>query len=333
MAKKIFNYIRLGVFVIAGMTFLVVMLYYIGKNRNLFHPSFLLKTHFQHIQGLQPGNNVRYAGIQAGAVKTINILNDTLIEVVLDVDNKFKNIIRQNARVSIGNDGFVGNKIVNIEPVKEEAAFVEEGSLLASKEALDTDAALRTLSNTNQDIADIAHELKVLLTNINQNPALVKLVTSDEIPNDIKAALTDIRKAARQLQLLATEVHKLLDSVSQGKGSLGEMLRDTMIYANLLSTSEKIKLAGEESNRITRQVSQVVQSLKDNIDHGKGPAQAILRDSSMTHALQNSLDNIEKGTSSFNQNMEALKSNFLFRGYFRKMDKKEKKDSIRATRE
>lgn len=333
MAKKIFNYIRLGVFVIAGMTFLVVMLYYIGKNRNLFHPSFLLKTHFQHIQGLQPGNNVRYAGIQAGAVKTINILNDTLIEVVLDVDNKFKNIIRQNARVSIGNDGFVGNKIVNIEPVKEEAAFVEEGSLLASKEALDTDAALRTLSNTNQDIADIAHELKVLLTNINHNPALVKLVTSDEIPNDIKAALADIRKAARQLQLSATEVHKLLDSVSQGKGSLGEMLQDTMIYANLLSTSEKIKLAGEESNRITRQVSQVVQSLKDNIDHGKGPAQAILRDSSMTHALQNSLDNIEKGTSSFNQNMEALKSNFLFRGYFRKMDKKEKKDSIRATRE
>ncbi len=333
MAKKIFNYIRLGVFVIAGMTFLVVMLYYIGKNRNLFHPSFLLKTHFQHIQGLQPGNNVRYAGIQAGAVKTINILNDTLIEVVLDVDNKFKNIIRQNARVSIGNDGFVGNKIVNIEPVKEEAAFVEEGSLLASKEALDTDAALRTLSNTNQDIADIAHELKVLLTNINQNPALVKLVTSDEIPNDIKAALTDIRKAARQLQLSATEVHELLDSVSQGKGSLGELLQDTMIYANLLSTSEKIKLAGEESNRITRQVSQVVQSLKENIDHGKGPAQAILRDSSMTHALQNSLDNIEKGTSSFNQNMEALKSNFLFRGYFRKMDKKEKKDSIRATRE
>lgn len=333
MARTIFNYIRLGLFVIAGMVFLVVLLYFIGKNRNIFHPSFLLKTHFQHIQGLQPGNNVRYAGIQAGAVKTINILNDTLIEVVLDVDNKFKTIIRQNALVSIGNDGFVGNKIVNIEPVKEEAAFVEEGYLLVSKEALDTDAALRTLSNTNRDIADIAHELKILITNINRNPALVKLVTSDEIPNDIKAALADIRKAARQLQLSATEVNKLLDSVSQGKGSLGAILQDTVIYANLLNTSEKIKLAGEESNRITRQVSQVVQSLKDNIDHGKGPVQAILRDSSMTHSLQNSLDNIEKGTSNFNQNMEALKSNFLFRGYFRKMDKKEKKDSIRATQE
>lgn len=333
MAKTVFNHIKLGLFVIAGMVFLVVLLYYIGKNRNLFHPSFLLKTHFEHIQGLQPGNNVRYAGIQAGAVKTINILNDTLIEVVLDVDNKFKNIIRQNALVSIGNDGFVGNKIVNIEPVKEEAAFVEEGYLLVSKEALDTDAALRTLSNTNQDIADIAHELKILLTNINRNPALVKLVTSDEIPNDIKAALADIRKAARQLQLSATEVNNLLDSVSRGKGSLGAIFQDTVIYANLLNTSEKIRLAGEESNRITRQVSQVVQSLKDNIDHGKGPAQAILRDSSMTHTLQNSLDNIEKGTSSFRQNMEALKTNFLFRGYFRRMDKKEKRDSIRDSRE
>lgn len=333
MAKTIFNYVKLGIFVIAGMAFLVILLYYIGKNRNIFHPSFLLKTHFQHIQGLQPGNNVRYAGIQAGAVKSINILNDTLIEVVLDIDNKFKNIIRQNARVSIGNDGFVGNKIVNIEPVKEEAALVEEDNVLASKEALDTDAALRTLSGTNQDIADIARELKTLLTNINQNPALVKLVTSDEIPNDIRAALADIRRAAHQLQLSAAEVNTLLDSVSRGKGSLGALFQDTVIYANLLNTSEKIKLAGEESNRITRQVSQVVQSLKDHIDQGKGPVQAILRDSSMTHSLQNSLENIEKGTSSFNQNMEALKTNFLFRGYFRRLDKKEKKDSLRAVRE
>ena len=38
-----------------------------------------------------------------------------------------------------------------------------------------------------------------------------------------------------------------------------------------------------------------------------------------------SLDNIQKGTDGFNQNMEALKHNFLLRGYFKKQEKQRRK--------
>ena len=34
--------------------------------------------------------------------------------------------------------------------------------------------------------------------------------------------------------------------------------------------------------------------------------------------------NINQGTEKFNQNMEALKHNFLTRGYFRKLERKKK---------
>jgi phospholipid/cholesterol/gamma-HCH transport system substrate-binding protein len=37
--------------------------------------------------------------------------------------------------------------------------------------------------------------------------------------------------------------------------------------------------------------------------------------------LNESLDNIQKGTDGFNQNMDALKNSFLFRGYFRRQEK------------
>ncbi|MBA4057755.1 MAG: MCE family protein, partial [Marivirga sp.] len=33
------------------------------------------------------------------------------------------------------------------------------------------------------------------------------------------------------------------------------------------------------------------------------------------------------GTARFNQNMEALKSNFLFRGYFKKLEKEQNQTS------
>ena len=41
--------------------------------------------------------------------------------------------------------------------------------------------------------------------------------------------------------------------------------------------------------------------------------------------LNKSLNNIQTGTDGFNQNMEALKHNFLLRGYFRKQEKRKEK--------
>jgi phospholipid/cholesterol/gamma-HCH transport system substrate-binding protein len=38
------------------------------------------------------------------------------------------------------------------------------------------------------------------------------------------------------------------------------------------------------------------------------------------------LKNVEQGTARFNENMEAMKHNFLFRGYFRKQEKEKKKN-------
>jgi phospholipid/cholesterol/gamma-HCH transport system substrate-binding protein len=38
------------------------------------------------------------------------------------------------------------------------------------------------------------------------------------------------------------------------------------------------------------------------------------------------MSNIEAGTAAFNQDMEALKHNFLIRGYFRKQEKKNRQN-------
>ena len=50
----------------------------------------------------------------------------------------------------------------------------------------------------------------------------------------------------------------------------------------------------------------------------------------MVVAINKSLDNIQKGTHGFNEVMEALKHNFLLRGYFRKLEKQKQKDSKQA---
>ena len=139
MANRIVNNVKLGIFVLAGMLFLVFLLYMIGKNRNMFGNTYVLKARFENVQGLVAGNNVRFSGIQAGTVKRVKILNDTTIEVTMIIETKMKPIIRKNAIVSIGTDGLVGNKVVNIIPSKEPSPLAVEEDVLASKKAVNTD--------------------------------------------------------------------------------------------------------------------------------------------------------------------------------------------------
>jgi len=80
MAQKLINNARLGVFVLSGLAFLILLLFMIGRNKSLFGSTYLLKANFENVQGLIPGNNVRYSGIQAGTVKRIKNVEQLLNE-------------------------------------------------------------------------------------------------------------------------------------------------------------------------------------------------------------------------------------------------------------
>ena len=325
MAKKVVNHIKLGVFVLAGLLFLIIVLYMIGKDQNLFGSTFVLKTRFENVQGLVPGNNVRYAGIEVGTVRSIQILNDTLVEVVMIVQNKMKPFIRKNAITTIGTDGLMGNKVINIVATRKEAATVSEDDVLTSRQGIDSDDMLRTLNKTNRDIAVVAENLKTTVSRINNSTALWKLLNDDTVPGDIRTAAYNVKLATVRAAGMMTDLNNVVADIKAGKGSLGRIVKDTILAIKLDETIDRISGLGEEADKLANILNETVSGLQQDMNHGKGPVHALLKDSTIVLKVNNSLDNIEKGTDAFNQNMEALKHNFLFRSYFRRLDKQKQK--------
>lgn len=70
----------------------MLMLYWVGKDTNMFSSNIILKARFQNVNGLMPGNNVRSSGIQVGTVRTITFINDNAIEIEMAIDEEFKNL-------------------------------------------------------------------------------------------------------------------------------------------------------------------------------------------------------------------------------------------------
>jgi len=325
MAKQGENNIKLGVFVFAGMLALIFSFYLIGKNHNLFGSDFELKVRFSNLNGLMEGDNVLFSGIQAGTVKSFNMINDTSIEVTLMIDNKIKDYIPKNAVASIGTEGLMGNKIVNILPVKRTAVKVHEGDLLPAQKMLNTDEMLQTLSKTNNNLAVISEGIKGVVLRINGSD-IMTLLNDKRIGASLRSSLENIDKTTANAKVMSYNLNDIVAQIRKGKGAAGALLTDTGFAGNLKEVLAKIKSASDNADKLTVQLNTLVNNINQDLTDGKGAAHSLLRDSVIANNFKKSMDNIEKGTDSFSQDMEALKHNFLLRGYFKNLEKQQKKE-------
>ena len=87
------------------------------------------------------------------------------------------------------------------------------------------------------------------------------------------------------------------------------------------SSIENLETSSAEIRQMTRELTKLVQGM----DTEEGMLHLVSQDTTMAKLLMKTMHNIEEGTDKFNQNMEALKHNFLTRRYFRKLEKEKAK--------
>jgi phospholipid/cholesterol/gamma-HCH transport system substrate-binding protein len=325
MAKQINNLVKLGIFVVSGILILIIALFLIGKNQHLIGSHFPLRTHFSNVGGLRTGNNVRYAGIEVGTVKSIEIMNDTTIEVTMMIGRELKSVIRKNAQASLGADGLMGNKVVNIMPVTGPAELISEGDLLPSQRSIEFDDILRTMASTVDNINYISGNLKETVSKVNNSKGLWKLLADTSLATNLRRASHNLERATLNAEKMTVDVRDIIADVKSGKGPAGTILRDTAMAVSLKASIDQLQKIAEDAGILAVDLDSMVSKINNDVQAGPGPVNLALKDTAVSGNIRRTLAHVEKGTASFNENMEALKHNFLFRGYFKKQAKEKAK--------
>lgn len=316
--------IKLGVMVVAGLSLFIMTLYVIGKSRDLFGSTFELKARFRNLQGLAKGDNVRFSGLQAGTVKSIELLDDTTIEVGMLIEMAMRPYIHKDAHVYIGSEGLIGNRIINIVAGNEAAPGAEPGDLLQTRKAVNPDEMLQTFSRINNNVEDISVEMKRTITRFNSSSALWDVLDDRRLVVNLNTTLMNIRQATAAIDATAGDLHNIVRDVRQGKGSIGSLLMDTAFASDLKASLISIRATSDTAELIAQKLDRTVATIQGQLDHGNGPLSALLKDSGMTKKMNAILTNTQQGTAAFSQDMVALQHNFLLRGYFRRQQKSQK---------
>ena len=102
------------------------------------------------------------------------------------------------------------------------------------------------------------------------------------------------------------------------------LMNDTISGEKLKKIVDHLETSSLEIENILSGINATVIDFNSSND---GAYHYILKDTSLVNSLKSTLKNINEGTDKFNQNMEALKHNFLTRRYFRKMEKEKSKEN------
>lgn len=319
MNKENYNQIRLGFFVVAGAALLIIGLYLIGNKKNIFSETYTLYTRVYDVSGLQKGNNVRFSGIDVGTVTGMEFTNDTSILITMVIEKDLSRFIRKNSVTSIGTDGLMGNRLLNIEPGTVEAPLAQSGDELPTRRSLDTDKMLRTLDITNRNVSLMSEDLRHITRNIQQsNGTLYSLFLDTSLAGSLKNTLINLENISTQLNSFSGNLNSVAQDVKQGKGVIGSLVLDSSeLNKDLHQAISSIRKSGLQLDSVTREVRFLLSQVRE----GKGSTGLLISDTATANHLRKTIANIDTSAEMMNEYMKALRGNVLFRSYFRKAER------------
>jgi phospholipid/cholesterol/gamma-HCH transport system substrate-binding protein len=317
MADQTSRNIRLGMFITAGIAFTVLLLYMIGSGRNLFSSSFEISATFNNVNGLLPGNNVRLSGIDVGTVKRIRVTSDSTVQVYMIIARDMRKFIRKNSIASVGTDGLMGSKLVNINSVTGEAAFVSSGDTLRSLRPIESDEMLRTLNTTNLNLARITTDMRMITHKLNSSSSLWSMLQDSVIAENLKSSIRNIEAATGNANLASEEFNDLLKQAGSGHGILGTVLADSSVANEFKAAIRDIRFAGKQIQSAAGGLEELSKRFKE----GKGTIDLLLIDTAFRTQVNKSMRSIRSASEKLDEDMDALRESFLLRRYFKKSEK------------
>lgn len=309
---------KLGALVLVGTTVLVIGLYLLGNKRDMFSRNVTVEAMFSEVSGLREGNNVRYAGINVGTVKEMEITSDTSVIVRMILREEAARHIRTSAVARIASDGLMGNKLVNLEPGDLPGEPLTDGSRLQVGRGIDTDAMLRTLSGSNDNLAAITMDLRDITRRLNDSSGLLGLLNDTLVSADVKVFIHELRSAAASARSVSGRVDRLVSGLEDGQGAIGALVSDTVAEREVRDLIRGLHQAGDSLTAITGELGHFSRTLNDP----HGTIHLLSRDPAATRDVQRIIANLDSSSATLNEDLKALQESFLLRRYFKKKERK-----------
>ena len=204
---------KTGLFVLVSLLLLLALIFVISKQKKLFADTFLVKVQFKNIAGTKEGNFVRFAGINIGTVETIQIINDSTVQLELNIEKNVQPYIKSDAVASIGSDGLMGDKLILISAGNSGSAPIKNGSVLQGNNPLNVDKVLNNLAKVTDNAIAITDGLAIIVAKVNSGKGSIgRLLSDDKLADNMEKTIQTAKVTASNISKTAATVNENMEA-------------------------------------------------------------------------------------------------------------------------
>ena len=287
-----------GAFVIGGLLLFAVGLFMIGDRRLLFSEQFEIEADFGNVAGVEISTAVRLSGMPAGEVIGIEIPDAPggRFVVRMRVREDLHALVRTDSEAAILSDGLLGSAFIQLRAGSETAPLIPDGGALRGVDAVEIADLIAEGRETFRVAADQMVQMRAEVSEA-FGGFEETIVSTTELIDGIGSSAQRVTEASASLieeaQGMVVEVRRVMDTVASSQGAVEQVLTET-----------------EGTMRAVRESAEHVEGA---IARFTGPDSATQR---LLVEAGEVMGRARAAMADVADNTEALKRNWLFRGFF-----------------
>ena len=287
-----------GAFVIGGLLLFAVGLFLIGDRRLLFSEQFEVEADFGNVAGVEIGTGVRLSGLPAGEVIGIEIPGEPggRFVVRMRVREDLRALVRTDSEAAILSDGLLGSAYIQLRAGTGTAPLVTDGGALAGVDAV--------------EIADLIAEGRETFR-----------IAADEMTRmrvDVSAAFSELGDTVEATNRLVADVGTGVRRMSEASAELVAESRG--LVADVRTVMTEVAAGQDEVVGVLRETRAAMEAVRESADRVEDAVTRFSGPGSVTEQLIDdageAMRHARNAIADMADNAEALKRNWLFRGFF-----------------
>jgi phospholipid/cholesterol/gamma-HCH transport system substrate-binding protein len=317
--------LKVGIVVILGIVILFYMSFRVGKFGALTKGGYDIIVHFEDVAGLDIRSPVELAGVEIGVLKRI-YLDGYRAKAVLVIRDTVK--IPVDSRIAVKSSGILGDKYLSVIPGKATAYLKAGDEVTDVLAAADYDEMFANINAASRNFGQVMDQFKGILGETDKESVRASIRNIKDLSGEFKGMVADNKEnvkrfianaaevseklgpMAEKAEVAITNINALVGDVEQGKGTLGQLVKDETLYndardlvASLKTVSKDMeegrgtlgKLAKDESLYLdAKETMANIRQLTDGVSKGEGTLGKLVKDDTLAAEATKTMKKVQR---------------------------------------
>jgi phospholipid/cholesterol/gamma-HCH transport system substrate-binding protein len=265
---------RVGMFFLLGVALIWVTFETLSGGKVFKDQGYNLVAGFESLKELKVGDDVRMAGVKIGEVEKTRLAGrraEALLRISPDVK------VKADATATIVMAGLIGTNYISLDLGTDAAGDLSDGAEIRTKTTPDLNAVMSQIGELGKKLEGALGNIGGALTGDGKGgPGIIQKVDALVTENR-----ENIAKTTANLQ-------SITDKVNRGEGTLGKLINDDKLHADLVAGIAEIKAGATEAKNFIANAQGII----DQVKSGKGAVGALVFDAKAGDDMKASIANL-----------------------------------------